>query len=166
MKNLILFLAPLLAACHFTCHTSDYCEINGCSIEATADSGNPYCNLEPVPLQGPPNCPEGSSINQECVEEANARYLEAVRTIYNFGCVEWWSFTEHYKDRLRTCVDLYARCLNRGGSYDHCRDGYNECADMAEDWLSKAYQDLDNEVSRRLQAATDAYWAALADCCE
>lgn len=126
---------------------------------------NPYETAPGLPT-GAINCPPGYGYpNQECIDKAEDEYKEAVEEIAGNASDSFNALCGAWEAGSQSCVDSYLACRAGGTPQQVCYDNYLTCYNSALSMFEFGMSTLEAETSALYTQATNAYWAALEECC-
>lgn len=172
MKSLLLLPILLLAACYSTSDTDVVQESNelsfqiGSSMSPCPDSMNPYVNPNVGPPPGPIYCPEGTSINWDCVEAAADAFQEAVDQAAADAADAWRAACFEHDNQWHACDLLRIQCLLNGNPQEVCYGAFENCVDAAAEEYANTLDSIQSDYESAVDAAVDQYWEDVSECCD
>lgn len=133
--------------------------------EPCSDDVNPYVGLTVNVPYGPIHCPSGL-IDWDCVADAEEAYNDAVDVAAATAADSWRAACEAGHAAYDVCWDALAACIEANPDNQACLDGYAACMDTATALMQTDQQTAEDSFQDAVDAATDQYWADVANCCE
>jgi hypothetical protein len=135
-------------------------------ICSTNGEGNPCHHPLPTPSVSEPDCPEGQSVNADCVAACVATFTAACIAARDFACAMMDALCAAAADAIDNAQASYDACINDGGDYNTCmRRFVASIQDIADDLESDA-QGLNDYLDFEFDLLADEMDDCVAGCCE